>query len=92
MICLVGDGGAQFTLSEMMVAVDERLPIRFVVWNNLDYGEIASAMEGAGFGAIGCDPTPPAFDAVAASFGVAYHRMPARSARRSWRRRGPGRR
>ena len=30
-ICLVGDGGAQFCLPEQMVAVDESMPIIFVI-------------------------------------------------------------
>ncbi|WP_308917887.1 5-guanidino-2-oxopentanoate decarboxylase [Jannaschia sp. LMIT008] len=71
-ICLTGDGGAQFTLPEVMTAVDERLPILFLVWNNRGYAEIASAMRGAGTPALGCDPTPPDFAHAARSFGIPH--------------------
>jgi acetolactate synthase-1/2/3 large subunit len=71
-MCLTGDGGAQFSLAEMMVAVEERLPVTFVVWNNRGYREIAEAMEGAGTQVIGCDPVPPDFGAVAAAFGMTH--------------------
>jgi acetolactate synthase-1/2/3 large subunit len=71
-ICLTGDGGAQFSLAEMMVAVEARLPVTFVVWNNRGYREIAEAMAGAGAEVIGCDPRPPAFGALAAAFGMGH--------------------
>ncbi len=57
-ICLIGDGGLQFSPGELRTAVDERLPITYVVWNNAGYGEIASAMRDVGAMVIGCDPTP----------------------------------
>ena len=71
-ICIVGDGGAQFSLPEIMAAVDENLPITFVVWNNHGYREIATSMQNAGLAAIGCDPSPPDFQATARSFGIPY--------------------
>ncbi|MGA1760523.1 MAG: 5-guanidino-2-oxopentanoate decarboxylase [Paracoccaceae bacterium] len=77
-LCLTGDGGAQFTLTEIMTAVDERLPIVFVIWNNHGYGEIATSMIADGVTPVGCDPTPPAFDHSAASFGIAYERCDAK--------------
>jgi acetolactate synthase-1/2/3 large subunit len=71
-ICLTGDGGAQFSLAEMMVAVEERLPVTFVIWNNRGYREIAEAMEAAATEVIGCAPLPPDFGALAAAFGMAH--------------------
>ncbi len=71
-ICLTGDGGAQFALAEMMVAVQERLPVTFVVWNNRGYREIAEAMAGAGVPVIGCDPAPPDFARLATAFGMGH--------------------
>jgi acetolactate synthase-1/2/3 large subunit len=76
-ICLTGDGGAQFSLAEMMVAVQERLPVTFVIWNNRGYREIAEAMAAAGTEVIGCDPAPPDFGALAAAFGMAHIACPA---------------
>ena len=37
---MIGDGGAQMTAEELRVAVDERLPITFVVMNNSSLGMI----------------------------------------------------
>lgn len=81
-ICITGDGGAQFSLPEIMAAVDESLPITFVVWNNHGYREIASSMQNAGIDVIGCDPSPPDFEAAARSFGIPYWhcRTPPRAA------------
>ena len=71
-ICLTGDGGAQFALAEMMVAVQEKLPVTFVIWNNRGYREIAEAMAGAGAPVIGCDPVPPDFGQLAGAFGMGH--------------------
>lgn len=73
-ICLVGDGGAQFTLTELMTARDENLPITFVIWNNQGYREIETSMAAAGVTVVGCDPTPPDFASVAASCAMPFHR------------------
>lgn len=76
-ICIVGDGGAQFSLPEIMAAVDEKLPITFVVWNNHGYREIATSMQDVGVTVVGCDPTPPNFEATALSFGIPHQRCTA---------------
>ena len=75
-ICLAGDGGAQFSLPEIMTAVDEKLPVTFLIWNNRAYHEIAVSMERVGVGVTGCHPTPPDFAAVAASCGIPHERVP----------------
>lgn len=71
-ICLIGDGGAQFTLTEMLTAVDENLPVTFIIWNNQGYLEIETSMRSAGVSVVGCDPTPPVFADVARAFGMPY--------------------
>ncbi|NRB18768.1 MAG: 5-guanidino-2-oxopentanoate decarboxylase [Rhodobacteraceae bacterium] len=71
-ICIVGDGGAQFSLPEIMAAVDENLPITFVIWNNHGYNEISTSMQDAGVTVVGCDPTPPDFAATAKSFTIPH--------------------
>ena len=71
-ICITGDGGAQFTLPELMVAVDENLPVLFLVWNNQGYGEIDTSMQAAGVTVVGCDPTPPVFEYIAKACGLAF--------------------
>lgn len=76
-ICIAGDGGAQFSLPEIMAAVDEDLPITFVIWNNHGYQEIATSMQDAGVTVIGCDPSPPDFSATAKSYGIPFASVPA---------------
>ncbi|WP_281972276.1 5-guanidino-2-oxopentanoate decarboxylase [Ruegeria faecimaris] len=73
-ICIAGDGGAQFSLPELMCAVDEKLPITFVIWNNHGYQEIATSMQAVGVTVLGCDPTPPDFENVARSCGMPFWR------------------
>lgn len=73
-ICITGDGGAQFTLPELMTAVDEKLPIIFVVWNNAGYLEIETSMEDANVSAVGCDPTPPDFAETAKACSMSSRR------------------
>ena len=71
-ICLVGDGGAQFSLPELMVAVDENLPIIFIIWNSHGFQEIETSMRAVGVTVVGCDPTPPDFAATAQSMSIPY--------------------
>ena len=71
-LCLTGDGGAQFTLPELMTAVDERLPITFMIWNNAGYQEIATSMQARGVPVLGCDPTPPDFAGIARACAIPH--------------------
>ncbi|WP_285669909.1 thiamine pyrophosphate-dependent enzyme, partial [Paralimibaculum aggregatum] len=71
-ICIAGDGGAQFTLPELMAAVQERLPIVFVIWNNRGYREIEMFMRADGIAPVGCDPLPPGFAGIAGACGIAH--------------------
>ena len=73
-VCITGDGGAQFSLPELMVARDENLPIVFIVWNNHGYQEIDTSMKAAGITAVGCAPSPPDFGAIAAACRMRFHR------------------
>ena len=73
-ICITGDGGAQFTLPELMVAVDEKPPVLFLIWNNAGYGEIDTSMQAAGVTVVGCDPTPPDFKHIAKACGIPFAR------------------
>jgi acetolactate synthase-1/2/3 large subunit len=57
-VCLIGDGGLQFSPGELRTAVDEALPVTFLVWNNAGFREIAENMRDAGIEVIGCTPSP----------------------------------
>ena len=55
-----------------MVAVDENLPIIFMIWNSHGFQEIETSMRAVGVTVVGCDPTPPDFAATAQSISVPY--------------------
>ncbi|MBS0563413.1 MAG: hypothetical protein JSR87_02680, partial [Proteobacteria bacterium] len=71
-ICLVGDGGLQFSPGELRSAVDEGLPITFLVWNSASYQEIAEAMEGVQIKVIGCHPSPLRMEPFAAACDLPF--------------------
>lgn len=74
-VCLIGDGGLQFSAAELRVAVDENLPVTFIVWNNAGYREIAEAMRGAQTPIIGCTPSPLKLEPFAAACDLPYARV-----------------
>lgn len=69
-LALIGDGGLMFTLGELMVAVEQKLPLPILVWNNSGYGEIRDFMDGAGVPLEGVNLRTPDFVALARSFGA----------------------
>lgn len=74
-VCLTGDGGLQFTAAELRTAVDEGLPVTFIVWNNAAYREIAEAMDAAGTAVIGCTPSPLNLEPLAAACDLPFTSM-----------------
>ncbi len=76
-VCLIGDGGLQFSPGELRTAVDEKLPITYVVWNNAGFREIAEAMTEAKVPVIlGCDPSPLDMEDFAAACGMPFVQIP----------------
>jgi acetolactate synthase-1/2/3 large subunit len=75
-VCLIGDGGLQFSPGELRTAVDENLPITFLVWNNAAYNEIADAMRAANTEVIGCHPSPLKMEPFAAACDLPYTSVP----------------
>ena len=71
-ICLIGDGGLQFSPGELRTAVDEKLPITYIVWNNSGFREIAEAMTEAKVPVIGCTPSPLKMEDFAAACGMPF--------------------
>lgn len=71
-VCLIGDGGLQFSPGELRTAVDEKLPITFLVWNNAAYNEIADAMRAANTEVIGCHPSPLKLEPFAAACDLPF--------------------
>lgn len=75
-VCLIGDGGLQFSPGELRTAVDEKLPITYVVWNNAGFREIAEAMRGANTEVIGCTPSPLNMEPFAAACDLPFASIP----------------
>ncbi|WP_062383693.1 5-guanidino-2-oxopentanoate decarboxylase [Pseudomonas abietaniphila] len=69
--CLIGDGGLQFTLSELASAVEARTPIIVLLWNNQGYEEIKKYMVNRAIEPVGVDIYTPDFIAVAKALGCA---------------------
>jgi acetolactate synthase-1/2/3 large subunit len=75
-ICLVGDGGFAMTGSEMIAAVERKLPILFLLSNNDSYGSIRAHQERLYPGRfVGTSLTNPDFVAVARAFGMPAARV-----------------
>ena len=68
-VCLIGDGGLQFTLSELASAVEARTPIVVLLWNNQGYEEIKKYMVNRAIEPIGVDIYTPDFIGVATALG-----------------------
>ncbi|PZR00383.1 MAG: hypothetical protein DI533_07345 [Cereibacter sphaeroides] len=75
-ICLIGDGGLQFSPGELRTALDENLPVTFLVWNNAAFREIAEAMIAADTEVIGCSPSPLLMEPFAAACGLPFQQIP----------------
>ncbi|MBJ3764594.1 5-guanidino-2-oxopentanoate decarboxylase [Maribius pontilimi] len=67
---LIGDGGIQFTLPELATAVELKLPVPVLLWNNRGYGEIASYMRDRDIPEIGVHIHTPDFQMLARGFGA----------------------
>ena len=74
-VCLIGDGGLQFSPGELRTAVDEALDVTFVVWNNAGFGEIAQAMRDAQAEVIGCTPSPLRMEPFAAACDLPFESL-----------------
>ncbi len=71
-IALVGDYGFQFTMPELMVAVELELPVIIILWNNDALGQIRDDMVDKGIGEVGVSQRNPDFRLLAQAYGVAY--------------------
>jgi acetolactate synthase I/II/III large subunit len=69
-IALLGDGGLQFTLPELISAREAGAGIIVVVWNNNGYREIRDHMVKRDIQPLGVDPIPPDFMKTADAMGI----------------------
>ncbi|QCP53981.1 5-guanidino-2-oxopentanoate decarboxylase [Trinickia violacea] len=79
-VCLIGDGGLQFTLPELASAVEAQVPVIVLLWNNFGYGEIRKYMTRHDITHVGVDIHTPDFMALARGFGCAACRVENRQA------------
>jgi 5-guanidino-2-oxopentanoate decarboxylase len=70
-LALVGDYGLQFTVNELMTAVEAAQGLPVVIWNNSALGQIREDMEGAQITPIGVVARNPDFAALALAYGAA---------------------
>ena len=68
-VCLIGDGGLQFSLQELASAVEAGVASAVVIWNNSSYGEIKAFMEERDIPQIGVDIFTPDFVGLARALG-----------------------
>jgi acetolactate synthase-1/2/3 large subunit/5-guanidino-2-oxopentanoate decarboxylase len=93
-VALAGDFGVQFTLQELMTAVELELPLPIVVWNNSALKQIRDDMIAAGIEPVGVNGRNPDFAVFAAACGAQSHRVTGTDAltagvRRALAARGP---
>jgi 5-guanidino-2-oxopentanoate decarboxylase len=74
-IALVGDFGLQFTLNELMTAVEEMVSLPIVVWNNSALGQIRDDMQASAIPLTGVIGRNPDFPALARACGAAAERV-----------------
>lgn len=74
-LAIAGDGGILFTLPELATAVDERLPLPVVVWDNRGYGEIRDSFDRAGVPRMGTETTACDFVTIGQGFGCEAARV-----------------
>ncbi len=70
-LALAGDYGVQFTITELITAVEVGLPLPIVVWNNAALGQIRDDMLATGIAPIGVIAHNPEFVAFARACGAA---------------------
>jgi 5-guanidino-2-oxopentanoate decarboxylase len=74
-VALAGDFGVQFTLQDLMTAVELDLTLPIIVWNNSALGQIRDDMRAAGIAPIGVVGRNPDFRALASACGAAGVRV-----------------
>lgn len=81
-IAIIGDGGIQFTLPELMTAVDHAVPVIVLIWHNQGHGEIRNFMKRNGLPTIGVNIAAPDYALMAQGFGASYARIESANALR----------
>jgi acetolactate synthase-1/2/3 large subunit len=68
-VCVIGDGGLQFSIQELASVRELELPVIVLLWNNYGYSEIKSYMVANQIRPVGVDIYTPDFQVLAKGFG-----------------------
>jgi 5-guanidino-2-oxopentanoate decarboxylase len=68
-IAVAGDGGIMFTINELATAVEERIALPVIVWNNDALMAIVEQMDQRQIPRIGVEPKSPDFVKIAEGLG-----------------------
>jgi thiamine pyrophosphate-dependent acetolactate synthase large subunit-like protein len=76
-VCVLeGDGGFQFTMQELAVAIQQGISLPIIIWNNNGYGEIKRNQEARNFKEkIAVDHENPDFIKLADAYGIKGFRV-----------------
>jgi len=75
-VSIIGDGGFQMCCMEIMTAVNYKLPITIVLFNNDSMGLIRkNQLQQYNERFIDCDFTNPGYSQLASAFGIDYHQV-----------------
>jgi pyruvate dehydrogenase (quinone) len=74
-IALCGDGGLTMLLGDLLTVVAEKLPIKFVLFNNSSLGMVRAEMMVGGYPFFGTEVHNPNLAAVAAAMGLHAERV-----------------
>lgn len=66
---VVGDGGFQFTVQELGTAVEQKLPMAIILWNNDSLAQIRDGMISRKIPTIGVNQHNPDFIKLAEAYG-----------------------
>ncbi|MPT23914.1 MAG: ubiquinone-dependent pyruvate dehydrogenase, partial [Starkeya sp.] len=69
-VSLSGDGGFAMLMGDLLTLVQEKLPVKIVIFNNGVLGFVAMEMKAAGFVGLGTDLENPDFAAMARAIGL----------------------
>jgi pyruvate dehydrogenase (quinone) len=69
-VALAGDGGLTMLFGELITLIQNRLPVKVVVFNNSSLNFVELEMKAAGIVTFGTDLVNPDFAAVAQAMGV----------------------
>ena len=68
-VAMMGDGGFLFTMQELATAVEQKLPLAILLWNNDSLAQIRDGMKARNIPTIGVDQLNPDYIAVGKAFG-----------------------